>query len=993
MARSTIQDQPPTNTAASFERQPPEDLEDTLPFSLLNALLEGLDGAVPYEPPPLAQLEEITLETKPSEGASDPPEAAEPTDKTPQDEQASVPDKLVVGADVDDTPAAPASEPEEVSEPLTSMAEPPTTKNEAAPLVADAKDKAKDSEAPAPEASREISDTDPKPLPLNFPKVSNKLPPPPPPPRPKSRRFSASTNPFSERQERPKPTTKGPPSNQQWPRRGFQGAPVDKPASFDPINKAIRIFESLSNEPEDEKDLPQTDAPSAKAGLSPPPSAPESTDSKPPVETIEVAPEPKEEEATTPQAPAAQEDLAELDTVKIQLPRNRVAKPSVPEPQPQPKPKPKPSKGLTNIAPKDLSPPVETAQPPTPPLKPKAELTVQQEPVQSKPKTPAASPVPSAQESRTLPPVPVRRRRRKRVPLNPWTAKRSAPLQGTESRQDRNEHINKTLGELAKTLESTFLTSPNESPPADALTPKVELRQTFSEDQSAPPSRSASKLVPRALSKQDTDAALASTDAEQVSPALDQPDFEITAPTTLIAEDAPISPFTKAAREQIRPSPSPGSQESPFTLANSSRIISQAPADAEQKVFASPFSTALKKRQNNTSEQTSGSTSAPRIAPISPPGTHPDQEAALAQGQLPAPTYSFATMGIPSAQGKAPSAAPPTPMTAAAVHAQVPPPAPPRPPGPFTPATQPSPEKAPLPEPATDRAQRPLPEPNTWGILTWVLCIVCGIFFLVYLFEIYQTLSGSNKNKPTIIRPHQEETIQEEPSANNSRETSSILTPAPQVSLSDAMGTLAGFLSADTKEIRDQYLVEDEKLHDRMTEHYASFPMQAGAPRQVVNGGTFADTYRSYVVVKTQWADNRETDALLIKDASDNYRFSWYGFEQSRNQLLRHYAETSWTGWTQFFVEIKPIDPTTLPTGSVLDNLYYKITAPEDPEFEAIGYVDGLSSMATDFKERFPNSSTYKVYADLMRGEPFHDDPRPLFRITRLIRASWDATP
>ena len=207
------------------------------------------------------------------------------------------------------------------------------------------------------------------------------------------------------------------------------------------------------------------------------------------------------------------------------------------------------------------------------------------------------------------------------------------------------------------------------------------------------------------------------------------------------------------------------------------------------------------------------------------------------------------------------------------------------------------------------------------------------------------------------------------------------------------MGTLAGFLSADTKEIRDQYLVEDEKLHDRMTEHYASFPMQAGAPRQVVNGGTFADTYRSYVVVKTQWADNRETDALLIKDASDNYRFSWYGFEQSRNQLLRHYAETSWTGWTQFFVEIKPIDPTTLPTGSVLDNLYYKITAPEDPEFEAIGYVDGLSSMATDFKERFPNSSTYKVYADLMRGEPFHDDPRPLFRITRLIRASWDATP
>jgi hypothetical protein len=282
-------------------------------------------------------------------------------------------------------------------------------------------------------------------------------------------------------------------------------------------------------------------------------------------------------------------------------------------------------------------------------------------------------------------------------------------------------------------------------------------------------------------------------------------------------------------------------------------------------------------------------------------------------------------------------------------------------------------------------------------VLTWILCLVCGIFFLIYLYEIYRTLRNPDRQ---VISPDQEEVFQGTPSATEALESLPSLTPetpvpdavVPKSKLTEPTDVIAGFIGANTEAIRDQYLVEDKNLRALMAEHYAIFPMQKSKRRQIVDSGTFHDTGRYYVTVRAQWDDDSETDTVLIKDASDNYRFSWHAFEQSRNQLLRHYAETSWTGWTEFFVNIKPMDPTTLPAGTVLDNLYYRITVPEDPEFEAIGYVDGLSSIASEFKDRFPNNS-YQVYLDLMRGESFHEDPRPLFRITRLIRESWDATP
>jgi hypothetical protein len=700
-----------------------------------------------------------------------------------------------------------------------------------------------------------------------------------------------------------------------------------------------------------------------------------------------------------------EEALAELDTVKIQLPRSRVAKPTPPEPQPRPKPAV--PKGLSGIEPKDLSPPADAPAPATLIREPQTGQPINEASIQPHLTNPETSPILPPQKSDALPPVPVQRRRRRRVPLNPWTAKRSDPLQESDSRKDRNEHINKTLSDLAEMLESTLLTSASASVPADTPTEKITLKKAFSEDPEATSLRATStqKLAPRAQSKKDTDAVVPPNTGQTTSSEEDKPavaaDFEITAPTTLVAENTPISPFTKIASKA---NPQPRTQPSPFTLAKDSKLVSQALESARPKVFASPFSTAIKKRKESTPGEDVPGTQALKppqglkVSPINPPEFHPDQEAALAQGQLPAPTYSFATMGLPSSQGKATSSSPATTTPEAD---QVPPTTAPVPPGPFSMLAPPVPvpDNAPTPEPATDRAHRPLPKPNTWGMLTWALCVICGIFFIIYLYEIIDTLSAPGKSNPTAIPPDQEEAIQEPPSATvspeRSPETIENAATAPPVSLSEPMETLAGFLEADTVEVRAQYLVEDEDLHARMIDHYTSFPMQVDAPQrqQIVGSGTFIDTERTYVVVESLWADESETETLLIKDSSNNYHFSWYAFEQSRNQLLRRYAETGWTGWTHFFVEIRPIDPATLPTGTVLDNLYYKITVPEDPEFEAIGYVDGLSSMAMEFQDRFPNTSTYQVYVDLMRGESYHEDPRPLFRITSLIRESWDATP
>ncbi|MGY8690386.1 MAG: hypothetical protein ACKVHP_21955, partial [Verrucomicrobiales bacterium] len=495
-------------------------------------------------------------------------------------------------------------------------------------------------------------------------------------------------------------------------------------------------------------------------------------------------------------------------------------------------------------------------------------------------------------------------------------------------------------------------------------------------------------------------------------------EFEMTAPKTLVAKDAPISPFTKVVRATISTAPpmapgpvpfrvSPSSlgsappirekvestDQSPFSLSpalgNAPPPIDKKaePSDKPTKPFASPFATALQKRASAPTTIGGRKTGpvSPKVTPIRPPE---EESHAAADDTLPAPTYSFSSMGLPTGKG-IPSASPPppaqtaapAPITAAPFQSQAPPIAAPLPPIP--------PDPEPLPEGEAmeqktrkirkKRRRGPDPEPRSWSFLTGVLAFVCVAFLLIYLYEIYHTLKGTPAQRSPI--PQDAEAIIPEGAAEES----------PAVNLKEPIDSLVQFLAADSSSARLSFIAEDEDgLAQRMTDHHTAFPLMEGTQRKIVDGGTFPDTQREYVIVRLGWQDGKETNAWMIKDGNSDYRFSWYAFEQARNKLLRHYTESAWTGWTQFFIEIKPIDPATLPEGSALENLYYRVTTPEDPEFEAVGYVDGDSSMIPDFRKRFSNARSYNVIADLQRDSPLPDDERPLFRITRLLKASWD---
>lgn len=495
------------------------------------------------------------------------------------------------------------------------------------------------------------------------------------------------------------------------------------------------------------------------------------------------------------------------------------------------------------------------------------------------------------------------------------------------------------------------------------------------------------KLVPRALSGE----------GEASTPTAA---FEITAPTTLVDKDAPISPFTKIAQGQASsphhstptPRPNPGGQ-SPFVPAGGlfTADLRDAPPSVAGKPatpFASPFATALEKRRQTSESGTetagapppasSGMTRSPlRVTPIRPPEDKSQDCSPVDPGQLPSPAVSFASVLPSSSAGTSIPAPRSTPRGGGLGRNRGPVPRPSNSPVPRL--IRPTSPADALYEGTRKKRRRfsAISQRRPWRILLGLFAIAGIVFLLIYLYAAYVTQSPERWPESNFLK---EEPLSETPDA------------APlDIDLSEPLEALSQFLAAESNEQRTRFVLEQTPdLAATMDLHYATFPLTSVTSRQIIDGGTFPDTGRDYVTALVEWDDGSSAEVHFIRDAQGDFRFSWYAFEQARNRLLRHYTATAWTGWTSFFVEIRPLDPRTLPEGIILENLYYRVRVPEDPEFEAIAYVDENSSLVPDFQERFANERSYRVVAEMQRGAKLLDDDRPVFRLTRLVKASWD---
>ncbi len=266
--------------------------------------------------------------------------------------------------------------------------------------------------------------------------------------------------------------------------------------------------------------------------------------------------------------------------------------------------------------------------------------------------------------------------------------------------------------------------------------------------------------------------------------------------------------------------------------------------------------------------------------------------------------------------------------------------------------------------------------------LSWAFGIVGMVFLLLYVFETYRTLTGS----PPLLE------VAPEGERTGAGSAGDGALPPLAVDLTDQMDCVSQFLGSPTHEGRLPFVLEgaaDEILR-RMEVHYAAFPLGGGQASRVSNSGTHADTGRDYVSGDVEWRAGGVSKVRLVRDAVGDYRFSWTAFEQAQCQLLREYTETAWSEWTWFYMELKPLDPRRLPEGIILENLYYRVTVPEDPEFEAIAYVDEHSTLVPQFAQRFTSERTYEVVVELQRDSKLLDDDRPVFRLTGLLAESLD---
>lgn len=935
---SIITSKEPTPGETLLDRGP-SDLEETAPFSLLNALLADAETAPRYEPPALQPRSQGEPESK--QRLTDPP--PEPPAEAPTDE---------VSVEGTSTEVAETKDP-----------------REPAPTVPEAEHKKESTATEAPEAPEEpkkeeepASPSVPWPSSAKLKFGSTVFPSQPPAPRPKRKVPGTPTAP---------PVTPSPPPTSTFQTKPSGGVAPRAPKSFDPIDKAIRIFEAL--------------------------------DSKPARKAPEATPAPESESVPDTKTPP-------------------VAKPQA-----------------------DLPSPVE------PP--------------------PASAPSPPPSLDR---PVQVRRRRRRRVPINPWTSQGSLPQETSpDAKKKHIQDALASLAEmLEQTLDSTQAETvspapsaevapeqpagiastphPNQvqeaAPPVDEKPPALEnapvtskpvqpltppeppappvstpaestppepapapeagiLNQSFAT--TPPPNKRVKvKLVPRALRDEED----AGTDADSNGESATMPDFEITAPTAIVSEDTPISPFTKVVRGEVK---EPQDAASPFRLASpatarvSGNLPTAPPAAKGPSHFASPFSTALQKR--DAQAQQAGGTPSPRVAPIQPPANDPSAEAEIAAGHLPEPTYSFSSMGVPAAQRRqAPSAPPPTQQSS--LHRVPPAPTQQHPQLAPTPAPNPStstPVPTTPPEPVIKapredgvrrvKKRRPAPEQGSWRFLTGIITLIAIGFLLLWIHEFSESFSreGTPADEE-VISPDAEDPGVATPEIRSlspdATETPAVPLSTPSaVDLSSPLECVSGFIAADPQ-TRPLYVVEGASVRDAMQTHYEIFPLQGILARQIIGDGTFPDSGRSYMNVEITWDDETKSQVRLIRSERGDYRFSWHAFEQSRRQLLRQYHETQWTGWTRFFVRIKPIGADQLPEETVLEHLWFRVTVPEDPEFEALAYVDENASIISGFRERFPNQTNYEVLIDLLRNESLPSDERPVFRITGLVESSWDAS-
>lgn len=614
--------------------------------------------------------------------------------------------------------------------------------------------------------------------------------------------------------------------------------------------------------------------------------------------------------------------------------------------------------------------------------------------------------------------------------VNPWTSEGNLPKAETPERQ---QQIEATLRGLADILQVSLEVSPRAQPaaseaPAILPTPVAEAEKSETligdtvsgEVKDAPtkpiieapvlgksfPARPKSEVketlkpLPRGLSGAPS-APLPVAEAIPSKPeaeAASERPREITAPTTLMGPSAPVSPFTKVvkAAAPVGEIAQPNLEKAPPSQDEG------APSSKPATPFASPFATALEKKKRQAGGDQAGPVSKSPVRPVAAPParSHPTGESPQVGGEdetLPPPAYSFASVGLPSGQAKSKSSSIPAPKS------------PPKGPG-LSPVGQGLPPARGLPstraaspvstplqtaevgaqtqgERVRKRrrvAERPLPESGSWGFLTWIFGFVSVVFLLIYVFEIYEKLTESPAGYA-----NPSETLTSSEGAGSGVEG----VPAfPEVDLSEPLECVSQYLALKSAEARLPYLLEreGEGILARLDRYYKMAPLSSGRATQIIDSGTYQDTGRQYVMAQVAWESGATTNVPLIKDREGDYRFSWMLFEQRRRQLLRLYAETAWSDWNQFFVEIRPVAPETLPEGIILENLYYRVTVPEDPGFEAIAYVDENSSMVSEFRDRFARERVYEVLVDLQRDVKLLDDDRPVFRLTRLRNASWD---
>ncbi len=881
---------------------PPGAPAECQPFSLLNALLEDVPGAVSYDPP-------TARERSPS-----PPPAVKEAVPEVANKEPDVPSRNGSMGDLDPSPSA--SKDESPGEGPQSKEEPSSKAEEAAPSTpAEHEEPAghekREPAEPSAAVEEDEGDSPPadplaklatEPVPLPFPSTST---------------AEAVSPPAAPKRPRPKPPL---------PTRGFQTSVSRlKPPSADPINKALRIFESLAPEapaspkPKDSepaKPVPPTAiAPPPPAIEEPKPKAPEPppVNEAPPTEAIKPPP-PKREEIPAPSTPSFAADWNEAE---IKAACEFIQ--SLRQPKKSANPwgaAPTASPGAVDEKLSDLAAILEAAMP-----EPRAEAP------------PAKAP-----------PEP-------EVPPTPPQAKSEPPPDDTAE------------------------PAPPNAPPA----PPAPLEKAAP----APPSPSTSpvakvKLVPRALKTNEK--------------------FEITAPTTLVAGDAAVSPFTKVAEgfaTDVAPKPGApqkpqkGAASSPFAVVQKDKPLPKAPPE-----FASPFSAALKKRAEGQAPSPPPAKRPPnrpqpkakaepaqqqvvsqglRVAPIRPPG----DDSSSSSEPLPPPTYSFATIGHPSqhpsAQQKIAVTEPTAPL---AEDVEIIPPA--------------EPEKREIPQ-------------QSWNFLTRILIGICVIFLLIYIYEIYHNLRRPPVKLPDPIPQNAPEVQQSAPGTNAAIESEeatlpeSPLTETPladpvELEATDPVSIIQTYLSATSIPEKLACVVEDSSIHDQMRAHFeqfGGFEDREPLSTQIANHGTFTSG-RTYLEAKVTWENETPLTVRLVEQGDGAHRFGWYTFEQWRHQLLKKFVKGEWSAWPHFYVEVKPVN---IEAASEDDRLWYLLSSPEDPDFRIEAFVVKDSLVAKDCQKHFSSERKYEAVLQLEAPEIRADGTFGALKIIRLIRNSWDPTP